>query len=204
MSGAATGGAGVGEAFAAAADAFVIPAFAAPPGGGPGRRASSLVLRAPGGAGAVLVDTSSAGVGPGWPDVVWSLVEPDEVRYVVLSGDRPGQVGHLAVVRAACPSAVVVGPRTHRDVEVGRRRIRLVPTPGGQAAFDESTGLLWTDDLLPTPPVPGDDTATDTAWLHELVALGPRLVGSVRAPLATGDEVLRAFRLAHRALVGAR
>lgn len=117
----------------------------------------------------VLVGTGRrAGRRPWW-DAVWSLVDPADVRWVLLGDDGDDQAGNLADVVAGCPEATVVAspPAAGRLVGDGRvpaeRCLEVQPgdvvpvagrplvvvaasagaSPASVGYLDPSTGVVW-------------------------------------------------------------
>ncbi len=85
-------------------DSFVIPTFAAAPGGG-WVGSHSLVVR---GAQPTIVDTGSSLVRESWFEHVSSVVDLDDVRWVFVSHDDHDHVGNLLEVLDRCPNATLV------------------------------------------------------------------------------------------------
>lgn len=122
----------------------------------------------------VIVDTGAAVHHDLWVEKVFSLVDPDDVRYIFLSHDDGDHVGGLRTALELCPTATVVsnffmherleleshgllpldrmvwlGPGESFDA--GDRRLRLVVPPifdgpTTRGVFDGSTGVLWAVD----------------------------------------------------------
>ncbi|MCC5952866.1 MAG: MBL fold metallo-hydrolase [Acidimicrobiia bacterium] len=157
-----------------AADTFLIRA-AQPALGAPLSVAlNSLVIR---GAEPVIVDTGTTSNRQGWLDDVFSLVEPGEVRWVVLSHEDHDHVGNLTEVLDRCPQATVVanwalterlGPEiglpldrlrwvdAGGTLDVGDRHLRFTrppvyDSPTTRAVLDSLTGVLWASDAFATP-----------------------------------------------------
>lgn len=169
--------------FPLGSDAFVIPSFWQTPGAPVGVHMNSMVLRSEQ---PVLFDTSVAIDREAWLDTVFGLVDPAEVRWVILSHDDPDHVGNLAPVLDACPNATVVatwflterlGPELALDprrlrwvgpgetLDIGDRTLRFVrpplyDSPTTRAVFDPVSRVLWAADLFATPAAePIDDAA---------------------------------------------
>jgi flavorubredoxin len=120
----------------------------------------------------IVVDTGAPIHRRRWLEQVFSLVDPDDVRWIFLSHDDGDHVGGLADALAMCPSATVVTNffaterlgldrtlpvRRLRWLEpgdsfgAGDRRMRLVlppifDGPTTRGLFDERTGVLWSVD----------------------------------------------------------
>ena len=153
---------------AIAADTWLVPTLAADPAGGY-VGAHSLVIR---GAEPVIVDTSVLFGRDRWLQNVFSVVEPDDVRWIFLSHDDHDHLGNLDVVLDLCPNATLltnystVG-RLVGDVELPLERMRwsnvgesidvgdrellvvrppMFDSPATRGLFDTSTGMLWAVD----------------------------------------------------------
>jgi flavorubredoxin len=148
-----------------APETWLIPNLAA---AGPGRflPVNSMLVR---GREPILVDTGAPIHRLRWLEQVFSLVDPEDVRWIFLSHDDGDHIGGLADALAMCPSATVVTNffaterlsverslpiRRLRWLEpgdsflAGDRRMRLVlppifDGPTTRGLFDESTGVLW-------------------------------------------------------------
>jgi flavorubredoxin len=170
-----------------AADTWLIPTIAAEPGGN-FVAANSLVIR---GAEPVIVDTGCSLVRDAWAEQVFSVVEPEDVRWVFLSHDDHDHIGNLDVVLERCPLATVVAnfsmtSRLAGDVELPFHRMRWVDagesfdvgdrvlaavrppmfdSPATRGLFDATTGVLWAVDsfgaLLPGAVLEADDVPRD-------------------------------------------
>lgn len=150
----------------------------------------------------VVFDTGVAADRNGWLAAVSSVVEPDDVRWIVLSHDDPDHTGNLATAVEHFPNATVVASwwmteRLVGTIELDPRRLRWVVSgdsldigdrtllferppifdnPTTRAVFDPSTGLFWAGDLG--------------------AALGPHPV--VHAEEMPDDELAVSFVTAHR------
>lgn len=136
-----------------------------------------------------LLDTGTAEGTTSWLADLWSLVEPDAVRWVVISHADPDHVGGLGAVLARCPSATVVaGETTLADLRrqghdvagratVSRHGMRVelgrdlevigLPAwddPSTLGVLEPDTGLAWTVDAF---GVSGSGTAEDAEDLEE-------------------------------------
>jgi flavorubredoxin len=151
-----------------AADTWLIPTLAESPTGGV-FGAHSLVIR---GREPMLVDTGSALVRDAWLEQAFSVVDPEDVRWVFLSHDDHDHTGNLDVVLARCPNATLVANfgivgRLALDTElpldrmrwleagdtldIGDRQLTIVrpPTfdsPATRGFHDSKTQLLWAVD----------------------------------------------------------
>ncbi|MFP3907005.1 MAG: MBL fold metallo-hydrolase [Acidimicrobiales bacterium] len=139
---------------------------------------NSLVIRADE---PVIVDTGTIANRTQWLDDVFSLVEPDEVRWIYISHDDDDHVGNLAETMERCPNAtlVVSWAATERmgasfglpperlrwvddggTLEVGDRTLRAIrppvyDSPTTRGLFDPTTRVYWASDAFATP-MPGD------------------------------------------------
>jgi flavorubredoxin len=131
--------------------------------------ANSMLIRA---AEPVVVDTGAPVHRQGWLEQVFSLVEPDDVRWVFLSHDDGDHMGNLYELLELCPQATLVvnffihkrlildrplplfrmrwvGPGESFDA--GDRRLHLVVPPifdgpTTRGLYDDRTGVLWAVD----------------------------------------------------------
>jgi flavorubredoxin len=180
-------------------DAHLIQSFWKQPGAPVGVHINSMVLasRQP-----VVFDTGVPADRQGWLDAVTSVVEPDDVAWIVLTHDDHDHVGNLATAVEQFPNATVVASwwiteRLTGAVELDPRRMRwvvsgetldigdrtlvferppLFDSPTTRAVFDPSTGLYWGGDL---GAAPGADPI-------------------VHADEASADEVAGSFVVAQR------
>jgi flavorubredoxin len=130
---------------------------------------NSMLIR---GSEPIIVDTGAPIHREHWLEQVFSLVEPEDVRWVFLSHDDGDHTGALHDVLALCPSATVVinAFGTERlalerplpldrlrwiepggTFDAGDRRMRLVlppvfDGPTTRGVLDERTGVLWAVD----------------------------------------------------------
>ena len=155
-------------------DAFVVPSFWAVPGAPGGVHMNTMVLR---GAEPVLFDTGIAPDREDWLAATFSVVEPEDVRWVVLSHDDPDHVGNVEAVMAACPHATLVanwfmcerlGPVVQLDplrmrwvdagesLDVGDRVLQFLrppiyDSPTTRVVFDPVSRALWAGDMFACP-----------------------------------------------------
>ncbi len=144
---------------------------------------NSLLIR---GEEPIIVDTGAPVHREHWLDQVFTLVDPEDVRWVFLSHDDGDHTGSLYEVLDACPAATLVtnffawerlalerpavavdrmiwrGPGESFDA--GDRRLRLVVPPifdgpTTRALYDERTGVLWAVDSF---------AALTTGAVHEV------------------------------------
>lgn len=138
------------------------------------------------GAEPVIIDTGTRSNRAQWMDDVFSLVEPDDVRWVFLSHDDTDHTGNLAQVLATCPNATLItnwfsvermtteiGLPLHRmrwvddgeQFDAGDRtlvalRPPLFDSPTTRGLLDTSTGVYWASDAFAVPvPVAADHVA---------------------------------------------
>lgn len=157
----------------------------------------SMVIR---GAEPVIVDTGTRANRDHWLADVFGLVEPDDVRWIVITHEDHDHVGNLAETLERCPRATLVvnwamterisceiGLPVQRlrwldpgqDLDVGDRTLRafrppVYDCPTTRALFDTATGVCWTSDAFATP-MPADpvDRVEDlpTELWHEGLAM---------------------------------
>lgn len=125
----------------------------------------------------VIVDTGTPANRRQWLTDVFSLVEPEAVRWVFLSHDDVDHTGNLDEVMSACPNATLVCSwamverhtncfdfplercRWVMDGEsfsVGDRTLQAVrpplyDSPTTRGLFDPTTGVYWSVDTFATP-----------------------------------------------------
>src|SRR4051794_11840456 len=110
---------------AIAADTWLIPTIAAEPSGA-FISAHSLVIR---GEQPVIVDTSVTFGRGRWVEQAFSVVEPEDVRWIFLSHDDHDHIGNLDAVLEQCPQATLVVnygivARLVADVDLPLERMR--------------------------------------------------------------------------------
>ena len=152
-------------------ETFLIPTVAAEPTTGAFITANTLVIR---GAEPVIVDTGCSLVRDELLPKMFSVVEPDDVRWVFVSHDDHDHVGNLEAVLDLCPNATLVGNwtmtgRLAGDVELPLHRMRwldagqsfdagdrtlqlvrppLFDSPATRGLFDPATGVFWAVDTF--------------------------------------------------------
>jgi flavorubredoxin len=150
------------------ADTWLIPNLA-PAGPDAFIPANSMVIR---GKEPVVVDTGAPVHRDSWFDQVFSLVEPDDVRWIFVSHDDGDHIGNLHELLDRCPQATLVVnffiterqalerplplPRMRwigpgESFEAGDRRLHLIVPPifdgpTTRGLYDEKTGVLWAVD----------------------------------------------------------
>jgi flavorubredoxin len=146
---------------------------------------NSLVIR---GAEPVIVDTGTIANREQWLADVFSLVAPEDVRWVFLSHDDVDHTGNLEQVVERCPNATIVASwalqERHANAfefpmarmrwindgdtfDVGDRRLHAVrppvwDSPTTRGLFDDRTGVYWGVDAFATPmPLGATDTVAE-------------------------------------------
>jgi flavorubredoxin len=150
-----------------APDTFLIPNLA--PAGDVFLPVNSLLIR---GEEPIVVDTGAPVHRERWLEQVFSLVEPEDIRWVFLSHDDGDHTGSLHEVLAAAPNATLVmnffsterlalekavpiersiWREPSESFVAGDRTLRLVlppifDGPATRGLYDEKTGVLWAVD----------------------------------------------------------
>jgi flavorubredoxin len=162
------------EPIEVAPETFLIrsaqPAFGAPLA----VNLNSLVIR---GAEPVIVDTGTIANREHWLDDVFTLVDPGDVRWIVITHDDDDHVGNLAQAMDRCSNATLVvswamterlggsfslPPHRMRwldhgeGLDVGDRTLRAIrppvyDSPTTRGLFDPTTGVYWASDAFATP-----------------------------------------------------
>lgn len=135
---------------------------------------NSLVIR---GAEPMIVDTGTIANREQWLADVFSLVDPDDVRWIFLSHDDIDHTGNLDETLSACPNATLVCnwamverhtncfdfplPRCRwigdgESLDIGDRTLQALrppvfDSPTTRGIFDPTTGLYWAADSFATP-----------------------------------------------------
>lgn len=152
---------------------------------------NSMVIR---GAEPVVVDTGCPVHREQYLEDLFSIVEPEDVRWVFISHDDPDHHGNLHQVLDACPNATLVAtwflcerlagerldvPPTRwrwvgdgESFEAGDRtltalRPALYDSPTTRGLFDDRTGVYWASDCFATPVERGTAFVADLdpdAW----------------------------------------
>lgn len=180
-------------------ETFVIPQLEFAPGFGFGY-VNSLIIR---GQEPVIVDTYTPFYTAQWLEYAWSIVDPEDVRWIFLSHDDIDHVGNLRPVLEACPNARTLtnlvmiarmgGPAAlplervrilngGEELPVGDRVLKAVvpplyDSPTTRGLFDPKTGVYWAGDCFATPlPYPVENVAVvpEAAW-REGFTLGNQL-----------------------------
>jgi flavorubredoxin len=153
---------------AIAPDTWLIPTLVADPAGGC-LGAHSAVIR---GAEPMILDTSVLFARDQWLQNVFSIVEPDDVRWIFLSHDDHDHLGNLDAILDLCPNATLLANyamvgRLFGDIELPLERMRWInvgetidlgdrelaivrppmfDSPATRGLFDTRTGMLWAAD----------------------------------------------------------
>ena len=171
---------------------------------------SMLIL----GAEPMIVDTGTPANREQWLKDVFSLVEPNDVRWVFLSHDDVDHTGNLDEVMTACPNAQLVCNWAmierhtncfefplHRcrwvmdgeTLDIGDRQLAALrppvyDSPTTRGLFDPTTGVYWAVDTFATPlPDPQAELADlDPEFWQEGLALFA--LGAVSPWLSLVDE----------------
>jgi flavorubredoxin len=129
------------------------------------------------GAEPMIVDTGTVANREQWLEDVFSLVDPDDVRWIFLSHDDVDHAGNLDEILSACPNARLVcnwammerhancfGFPLDRcqwvmdgdSLDVGDRTLQALrppvfDSPTTRGLFDPTTGVYWAVDTFATP-----------------------------------------------------
>ena len=135
---------------------------------------NSMVIK---GAEPMIVDTGTIANREQWLEDVFSLVEPEDVRWIFISHDDVDHTGNLEQTMDACPNAklvcnwAMVERHTNcfnfpidrcrwvmdgETLDIGDRtlvamRPPVYDSPTTRGLFDPSTGLYWSVDTFATP-----------------------------------------------------
>lgn len=135
---------------------------------------NSMVIK---GAEPVIVDTGTIANRAQYLEDVFSLVEPEDVRWIFLSHDDVDHTGNLEETMSACPNAqlvcnwAMVERHTNcfnfpidrcrwvmdgESLDVGDRTLQAVrppvyDSPTTRGLFDPTTGVYWAADAFATP-----------------------------------------------------
>jgi flavorubredoxin len=182
-------------------EAHLIQSFWKPDGAPVGVQMNTMVLtnRQP-----VVFDTGVPADREGWFAAVTSVVEPHDVRWIVLTHDDHDHTGNLEAAMAAFPNATVVASwwmteRLSGSIEIDPTRMRwivsgetldigdrtlvfqrppLFDSPTTRAVFDPSSGLYWAGDLgaAPGPDAPVHATDAPAGDLAESFLVAARWI----------------------------
>lgn len=162
---------------------------------------NSLVIR---GTQPVIVDTGAPNNREQWLADVFSIVEPEDVRWIFLSHDDVDHYGNLAQILDACPNATFVtnwfiGERMGCAFEAPLARSRWIDhgqsfdagdrvlvahrppafdSPTTRGLFDSRTGVYWAADSFAAPVLgPVDDVADiDAGFWTSMVPTASRMM----------------------------
>jgi flavorubredoxin len=135
----------------------------------------------------VVVDTGSLNNRHQWLEDVFTIVEPADVRWVLLTHDDSDHTGNLGPLLDTCPNATLVCSwalverfsnafsfplercrwlNDGEGIDAGDRRLRAVrppvyDSPATRGFLDERTGVYWAVDAFATP-CPGEPVPTVT------------------------------------------
>jgi flavorubredoxin len=150
-----------------------------------------MVIR---GAEPVIVDTGMVTNRATWFDDVFSLVQPDEVRWIYVTHNDSDHAGNLVEALQRCPNARVVTSRGEsfrtsasfgipleririvdagQSFDVGDRSLRAVrppvyDSPYTRGLFDPGTGVYYAADAFCAPMPEGPVWAEGMARFHHL------------------------------------
>jgi flavorubredoxin len=125
----------------------------------------------------VIVDTGTPANRTQWLEDAFSIVEPDDVRWIFLSHDDVDHTGNLDEVLTACPNATLVcnwamverhtncfnfplercrWVMHEESFDIGDRTLHAVrppvfDSPTTRGLFDPATGVYWAVDTFATP-----------------------------------------------------
>jgi flavorubredoxin len=130
-----------------------------------------------------IIDTGTVNNRKQWLDDVFSLVDPKDVRWIMISHDDHDHVGNLAEAMALCPNATLVSswfqverlagdiglPPTRMQwredgdsIKAGDREFALIrppafDSPTTRGFYDSKTGVYWAGDCFATPSTVASD-----------------------------------------------
>ena len=135
---------------------------------------NSMIIR---GAEPIVIDTGGRDNRTNWLDDAFSIVDPEDVRWIFVSHDDIDHTGNLDVLLDLAPNAtfvsswfiaermsteLVVAPHRMRwmsdgeTLDIGDRRLALVrppvyDSPTTRGIFDPTTGVYWASDAFASP-----------------------------------------------------
>jgi flavorubredoxin len=166
------------------------------------------------GAEPMIVDTGTPANREQWLKDAFSLVEPEDVRWVFLSHDDVDHTGNLDQVMSACPNAQIVcnwamverhtncfefplercrWTMDGETLDIGDRQLLALrppvyDSPTTRGLFDGKTGVYWSVDTFATP-LPDPEMAVGDLdpdfWFEGLALFG---LGAVSPWLSLVDE----------------
>ncbi|GAA0430554.1 hypothetical protein Acor_46270 [Acrocarpospora corrugata] len=115
----------------------------------------------------VLVDTGAAIHRDAWREDVFSVVSPEDVRWIFLSHEDPDHIGNLTTALDLCPNATLVTPpprhttfppqthliTDHESFHAGDRVLTAIRPPRYDAPttlglYDDRSGVYWAADCF--------------------------------------------------------
>ena len=148
-----------------APDTWLTPTIAAEPSG-VYVSAHTMVIR---GQEPVLVDTGVSLLRDGWLRQTFSVVDPEDVRWIFVSHDDHDHIGNLDVVLDLCRNATLIvnfsmTSRLAGDVELPLERMRWLD-PGGSLDVGDRVLTAVGPPLFDSPPTRGlHDSRTGVLW----------------------------------------
>lgn len=153
---------------------------------------NAMVIRGPE---PIIVDTGVPTLGDRYLEDMWSLVDPEDVRWVFVSHDDVDHVGNVERVMAACPNATLLTswfqwerlgnlpflpPWRMRWLDAGDTfeangrtyaavRPPLYDSPTTRGLLDTGTGVYWASDCFACPVPQGTADVADLdaeGWRH--------------------------------------
>ncbi|AQW49284.1 MBL fold metallo-hydrolase [Streptomyces violaceusniger] len=143
----------------------------------------------------VIIDTGSPRNRRQWLDDVFSIVEPEDVRWVFVSHEDADHTGNLETVMARCPNATLLCSWAlverfscvydfplHRcrwvadgdTVDIGDRQLAVLrppifDSPSTLSVFDTRSRMMWATDTFATaiPGTPGSALMQDVSELDQ-------------------------------------
>jgi flavorubredoxin len=186
------------DPFEVAPETFVIPNLA-PAGPGLFVPVNAMLIR---GAEPVIIDTGAPVHRELWLDKVFSLVDPDDVRWIFLSHDDGDHTGGLLDALERCPNATLIGnfflvERLSLEMELPIHRIRSVDH-GEHFDAGDRTLRLFRPPIFDGPTTRGlFDPTTATMWIVDsfasMVTGEDGLHDARNLPSDLYDETFRAF-----------
>lgn len=166
-----------------APETFLIPNFAWGGEDGVYVPVNSMLIR---GKEPVIVDTGAPIHRDAWHEKIFSLVDPDDVRWIFLSHDDGDHTGSLLSALDLCPNATLIGnffivERLGLEYELPLERMRwlqpgesfdagdrtlhlfkppIFDGPTTRGLYDSSTAAMWIVDSF-AAPVPDEDALYD-------------------------------------------
>lgn len=159
------------DPFEIAPDTFVIPNLSS---AGPDQYVpvNAMLIR---GSEPVIVDTGAPIHRELWLDKVFSLVEPEDVRWIFLSHDDGDHTGGLVDALERCPNATLIGnfflvERLRLEIDLPLHRIRAVDH-GERFDAGDRTLHLFRPPIFDGPTTRGlYDPTTATMWIVDSFA----------------------------------